>query len=108
MLSQSPKLDKDRAIHSRRNGLIESTPAELPVLVIVSEYRHRDLSGAGLGGSLSAGLLPATCGALLPTLGEQLGRALDRDRLDLVALAQARVRLTVGHIGTETPLLDHD
>ena len=26
MLSQSPRLDRDSAIHSRRNGLIESTP----------------------------------------------------------------------------------
>ena len=26
MLSQSPRLDRDSAIHSRRNGLIDSTP----------------------------------------------------------------------------------
>ena len=26
MLSQSPRLDRDSAIHSRRNGLMDSTP----------------------------------------------------------------------------------
>src|SRR5262245_3261432 len=43
MLSQSPRLDSDNAIHSRRNGLIDNTPREsaaAPVLVILSAYRR--------------------------------------------------------------------
>src|SRR5258708_20311285 len=32
MLSQSPRLDRDRAVHSRRNGLIDRTPGGLGLL----------------------------------------------------------------------------
>src|SRR5215472_5914313 len=41
-------------------------------------------------------------------LGEQLDGALRRDRLDRVALAQRGVRLTVGHVGPEPALAQHD
>ena len=33
MLSQSPRLDRDSAIHSRRNGLIDRTPGLTPGMV---------------------------------------------------------------------------
>ena len=39
-------------------------------------------------------------------VGQQLGRALDGDRLDVVALAQAGVGLAVGDVGAEPALAD--
>src|SRR6266508_3046818 len=66
--------------------------------------RRGGLLGRGLPRGGLLGALRRTLGALL---GEHLGRAQQRDRVDRVVLAQGRVGLLVGHVRTEAALLDH-
>src|SRR5439155_15980390 len=59
------------------------------------------------------GLLPgaptlARRSALRPSLGEELECPLNRERFHRVAAADARVRLSVGDVGTEPPVFDHE
>ena len=50
----------------------------------------------------------ASPGRLRAPLGEELDRALERERLDVVAAPQARVRLAVGDVRAEAAVLDDD
>ena len=67
------------------------------------------------GGAMVRGL-SVSCARVLGRLegprgtprGQKLERPLGRQRLDLVAAAQARIRLAVGHVRPETAVLDHD
>src|SRR5215218_4254939 len=154
--SQSPKLDRPSAIHSRRNGVIARTArtswsgasgaASFAVggraLVLASTtsaayvrppttgggrcaaccHVHRTLTRwtrtslrgrrrrlrsrllrRGLLRRLARGLLGRTASALI---GEQLGGALEGDRLRVVVLAQGRVDVAVGDVRAEPALLD--
>src|SRR5262249_5713128 len=47
-------------------------------------------------------------GAFRAPFGEQLKRAIEVERLGIVAAPEARVRLTVGDVRAELPLLDDD
>src|SRR5690606_40704209 len=128
-VSHIPSADRDTAVRSRRSGPTiecdegDETPGGgeaagcgrgAPVLVMSVRVSARMSLGAGLCGGSAARcrllrrlLLAAARRHLLAPLGEQLRRPLQGDRLDLVALAQARVRLPVGDVRAEPALL-HD
>ncbi len=75
-----------------------------------SSSRGRLLRGRLLRRSLLRRSLLRRClllrRALRALLGEEFGTAGRRDRLDVVVLAQGRVRLPVGDVGTEATVLD--
>ena len=62
----------------------------------------RGLLGRCLLGRLLPGRRPGR-----PPLGQQLGRPLDGEGLDVIPPAQRGVGRAVGHVGAEPPVLDH-
>src|SRR5512144_2148970 len=150
--SQSPRLDRLSASHSRRNAEIPRTArsAEAPSepetagdaggSAAMRRSRKDDAElgpvpqGSGAGspppgfGDLDVGVVTERMGtartsrsarggtaaaggtggrARRPALREQLRGALEGEAGHVVALAQARVRLAVGHVGAEAPVLHH-
>src|SRR6478752_2889869 len=70
--------------------------ADRPAKFVAHSSRSLAAAAGTLGGSLRA------------PLGKQLDRAVERDRLRVVALAQARVRLAVGDVWAEAAFLQDD